>query len=114
MSTGQIITGIALFAVVTAILYIWGLRRSMTQASDLERILLGKCAARVLAYLKHHPTITQKEIARQIQHVKAGQFWSRRRVEVQDAPAFSKKLIDYMLTQQMLERAGNACYKCKT
>ena len=34
------ILGILGFALVTAILYVWGLRRSMTQSADLERILL--------------------------------------------------------------------------
>lgn len=113
MTTGQMILGILLFAAVTAILYVWGLRKSMTQAANLERVLMSKCATRVLAYLKHHPTITQKEIARQIQTVKAGQFWSRRQVQVQDAPTFAKKLTQYMLEQQLLEPAGNACYKRK-
>lgn len=113
MSAGRILLGIALFAVVTAVLYIWGLRRSMTQAADLERILLEKCARRVVKYLKHSPTITQKEIARQIGQVKAGQFWSRRQVQVQDAPAFAKKLAGYMLDQHLLEPAGKGCYKLK-
>ena len=36
------ILGILGFALVTAILYVWGLRRSMTQSADLERILLSK------------------------------------------------------------------------
>lgn len=113
MSPLETILGILAFALVTALLYVWGLRKSMTQAADLEHILLSKCAARVLAYLKHHSTITQKEIARQIQTVKAGQFWSRRQVQVQDARTFAKKLTQYMLEQQLLEPAGNACYKRK-
>ena len=41
MSTGQILLGIAAFAVVTAVLYVWGLRKSMTQSADLERVLLS-------------------------------------------------------------------------
>lgn len=114
MTTGQMILGIFLFAVATAILYVWGLRRSMTQTADLDRILLSKSAARVIKYLKQNPTITQKEIARQVKNVKAGQFWSRKHVEVQDASAFSKKLIRYMLKQQLLEPAGNARYKRKS
>ena len=114
MNTGQIIFGILLFAVVTVILYIWGLRRSMTQTADLERILLSKSAARVIQYLKHHPTITQQEIARQVKNVKAGLFWSRKHVEVQNAPAFAKKLTLYMLEQQLLEQTGSSCYKRKS
>ena len=40
MSTGQIILGIALFAAATAILYVWGLKKSMSQQEDLERSLI--------------------------------------------------------------------------
>lgn len=114
MSTGQIIIGIVLFAIASAILYVWGLRKSMTQAADLEHILLSKSAARVMQYLRQHLTISQKEIARQIKNVKAGLFWSRKQVQVQDATVFAKKLTQYMLEQQLLEPAGNACYKRKS
>ena len=62
MTTGQMILGIFLFAVATAILYVWGLRRSMTQTADLERILLSKSAARVIKYLKQNPTIRKKKL----------------------------------------------------
>lgn len=113
MNTGQIILGILLFAIASAVLYVWGLRKSMTQAADLERVLLSKCAARVIQYLKQNETISQKEIARQIKGIKASLFWSRRKVQVQDAEVFAKKLTDYMLDQQLLEPAGNACYKRK-
>ena len=53
MTTGQMILGILLFAAVTAILYVWGLRKSMTQAANLER---GKrhCTA-ILARLGCRP-----------------------------------------------------------
>lgn len=114
MSTGQIVLGILLFAVASAILYVWGLRKSMTQARDLEQILLSKAASRVLVYLKHHPTISQTEVARQISGVKAGLFWSRRQAAVQDAPAFAKKLTRYMVEQQLLEQTGSSTYKRKS
>ena len=41
MSTGQIILGIALFAVAAAILYAWGLKKSLDQQEDLERSLMS-------------------------------------------------------------------------
>ena len=43
---GQIILGIVLFALVTAVLYVWGLKKSMTQQEDLDRALLRKSAER--------------------------------------------------------------------
>ena len=48
MSFGQIVLGILLFALATAVLYVWGLRKSMTQEEDLERVLLNKCAGTVV------------------------------------------------------------------
>lgn len=54
MSFGQIVLGILLFALATAVLYVWGLKKSMTQEADLERILLNKCAGTVVKYLRKH------------------------------------------------------------
>ena len=39
MSTGQIILGIALFAVAAAILYAWGLKKSIDQVRDIGPLL---------------------------------------------------------------------------
>ena len=113
MNLLQIVVGILLFAAATMVLYLWGLRRSMTQQRDLERALLGKCAARVVRSLKKQETITRKEIAREIQGVRAGLFWSRSRLEVQDAAAFVQKLTRYMVEQHLLEEAGNGRYRLR-
>ena len=105
MSFGQIVLGILLFALATAVLYVWGLRKSMTQEADLERILLK--------YLRKHGSITQKELPALIQGVKAGMFWSKNRIRVQDPAAFAPKLIRYMLEQQLLEDAGGLRYRLR-
>ena len=42
MSTGQIILGIALFAVAAAILYAWGLKKSIDQQEDTHGKETGK------------------------------------------------------------------------
>lgn len=84
MSFGQIVLGILLFALATAVLYVWGLKKSMTQEADLERILLNKCAGTVVKYLRKHGSITQKEMPPLIQGVRAGMFWSKNRIRVQD------------------------------
>ena len=54
MSTGQIILGIALFAVAAAILYAWGLKKSIDQQEDLQRSLMYACVSRVVRHLKMH------------------------------------------------------------
>ena len=52
MSIGQIILGVLMFAAVTALLYVWGLRRSLDQRADLERGLMNACGSKVVRYLK--------------------------------------------------------------
>lgn len=113
MSTGQIIIGVLMFAVVTAVLYAWGLGKSMDQKSDLARNLLSACGSKVVRYLKKNDTITVKEVARQIEGVSVGQFWSRNKLKVQDAEKFSKQVIEFLLDQQYIENAGGGSYRLK-
>lgn len=113
MTVAQKIIGIFLFAIVTTILYLWGLKKSATQAQDLERILLSKCAHKIVRAMKQKPLIDQKWIAEQVSGMKAGLFWSRQRIQVNNPQEFSKKVIAYMLEQQMLEDAGGLRYKRK-
>ena len=101
---GQIILGIVLFALVTAVLYVWGLKKSMTQQEDLDRALLRKSAERVNRYLKAHDTIDRAEMARLVEGVRVGLFWSRQKAAVQDPRAFAPKLARY-LTEQLLVSA---------
>ena len=113
MSTGHIILGIVLFAVVTAILYVWGLRKSMFQGEDLTRILLNRCGNKVVKYLKKHGTITEKQMAQEIRGVTAGEFWSKKRMMVQHPEKFVQQVIDFLLEQQYIEAAGKKEYRLK-
>ena len=69
MTIGRVILGVLLFAVATAVLYAWGLGKSMDQKTDLARNLLSACGSKVVRYLKKNDTITVKEVARQIEGV---------------------------------------------
>lgn len=100
----KIVLGILAFALVTAVLYVWGLRRSATQASDLERNLLSKGAARVLKYLKTHETISKAETTELVKGLRASLPWSRQRVAVEDPKAFAERLLEFMQEQLYLER----------
>lgn len=113
MTKGQIVIGILLFALVTAILYIWGLRKSVTQGQDLTRTLLNRCGNKVVKYLKKNGTITEKEIARQIEGVKAGEFWSKNRIMVQDPKKFVNEVVSFLIRQQYIETAGKDGYRLK-
>lgn len=109
----KILIGIILFALVTAILYVWGLRKSVGQREDLSRILINRCGNKVLKYLRKNGTITEAQIAKEIDGVTASEFWSRKRLMVQDPKKFAKQVIAFLLDQQYIESAGKASYRLK-
>ena len=104
---------ILLFAVVTAVLYVWGLKKAVSQSEDLGRILLVRCGRRVLSYLKKHETITLEEITQQITGVKAGQFWSRKRLTVVEPEKFAGQVVEFLLDQQYIQPAQDKGYRLK-
>lgn len=113
MNTWETILGILAFAVVIAVLYVWGLKKSYTQSADLERILLSKSAGKVVNYLKKHEEITLSQMAQLCTGVKAGQFWSRQKAAVQNPKAFAPKLAQYMVEQLLLEKNSNGRYRLR-
>lgn len=113
MKTWQIIIGVLLFALVGAVLYVWGLKKSMNQQQDMTRSLLSACGSRVMRYLKKHDTITKEEVARQISGVTIRPVWSRNRVKVQDGKTFAPQVIDFLLDQQYIQSAGKNTYRRK-
>ena len=113
MSTGQIILGIVLFAVAGAILYAWGLKKSMDQREDLQRSLMSACGNRVVKHLKKHGTVTGNEVAELIGGITVGPFWSRHKVRVQDGKKVAGQVIDFLLDQQYIESAGGGKYRLK-
>lgn len=113
MSKGMIALGILMFAAVTALLYVWGLRKSMGQSADLSRILLNRCGNKVIKYLRRHETMTTAEIAREIRGIKAGEFWSKKRLVVQDPKKFAVQVTDFLLDQQYIELVSQGKYRLK-
>ncbi len=113
MNTVQTILGVLSFALITAVLYAWGLHKSMTQREDLERILLSKSARKVVNYLKEHESISLEEMSRLCKDVKAGQFWSRQKAAVQNPQAFAPKLARYMTEQLLIKELpdGRFCMR---
>lgn len=113
MSTGQKVLGVVLFALAGAILYVWGLKKSLNQQEDLNRQLISVCGSRVVKYLKRHDSITKQEIAKLIQGVSTGQFWSRHKVKVQDGSKVSGQVIAFLLEQQYIEAVNQGSYRLK-
>ena len=113
MSKLHIAIGIFLFAVAGAVLYVWGLKKSVNQQSDMARILISRCGNRIIKYLKKHEIITLSEVAKQIDGVTAKEFWSRKRLTVMEPEKFAVQVVQFLVEQQYIESAGDKCYRLK-
>ena len=113
MSPVQVVIGILMFAAVTAVLYAWGLGKSVDQEKTLRRNLMSVCGSKVIKQLKKQETITEKEIAKLIDGVKVGQFWSKHKLQVQDGRKVSSEVIKFLMEQQYIESAGKGAYRLK-
>jgi len=113
MTTPQIILGIIAVALITAILYVWGLRKSANQQQDMGKKLLSACGSRVVKALKKQPTITTQQVAQLIEGVTVGQAWSRSKLKVQNGEDFAPQVVDFLLDQLYIEKADGNSYKLK-
>ncbi len=102
MSIGQTILGILLFALAAAVLYVWGMKKSITRNEDLSRQLMSVCGSRVMKYLKKNESITKKEIAKLIEGTTVGTVWSKQRITVTDGKKVADSLIEYLVSQQYI------------
>ena len=87
MKISTVIIGIALFAIVTMILYGWGIVKQKNQTSDLMNLLFSKGQDKIKKYLK--------------------QPFSRNKAVVKDKRDYAKKLVEYMLKTNQLEQEGS-------
>lgn len=105
--------GIALFAVATAVLTVWGMRKSYFEQQTLMNMLLSKSSEKVLSYLKTHDTITEPQMRKLVEGTSVGEFHSRKRMVAQADKAFTTRLIDAMLHDGLIEPAqkGRQVYR---
>ncbi len=107
MSLTTIFIGIGMFAVVTAALTVWGMRKTYFQKEKLANMLLSKSADKVVHYLKSHDTISEKGMRDLVSGIEAAEFGSKARAVVQGDKAFTSKLIEVMLHDGLIEAAGH-------
>jgi len=113
MKTHEIIIGVLLFAVAGAVLYVWGLKKSVDQGSNMERNLLHACGSRVVKALKKKESLSEAEIASLIEGITVGQFWSRQKMKVQSGAKVAPSVITFLLDQQYIEKCGKDSYRRK-
>lgn len=113
MTTLQIIVGILAVALVTAVLYIWGLRKSVGRQEDLNRRLLSACGSRVMKALKKQPTVTVEEAAELIRGISVGPAWSRGRLKVEEGARFAPQVMDFLQDQLYVEKLPDGSYRAR-
>ncbi|MDD6102730.1 MAG: hypothetical protein PUB67_06470 [Clostridiales bacterium] len=104
----KIVAGILAFALVTVIIYMWGLSKQMRSEQDLNNMIMAKGTGIVLKYLKSHDYITKKDIINLFKDgIKVKLFYSRNVAAVNDTDKFSESVIEYMIKTGQLVKEGN-------
>ena len=92
MKISTVIIGIALFAIVTMILYGWGIVKQKNQTSDLMNLLFSKGQDKIKKYLKQHEYVTISQVEQICEGLEAKQPFSRNKAVVKDKRNSSKEI----------------------
>lgn len=112
MDWWKIILGVVGFAIVTIIIFIWGLRKQVDQTQDLNNLLMAKGIKIVKKYLLAHDFIRITDLAPLVAGVTAKRFYSRQKIVVTDNKKFAEDVIKYLVkTGQLIEESGRFRYK---
>ena len=117
MKTVTIILGILLFAIVTAILYLIGLKKKMEEEEALAKKLMNNASLKVIEYLKVNKEASLHEIETLIKDVKAKNFYSGNTALIMDSKEFKYRLLDFMVKNNYLlekkDQNGKKVYTLK-
>lgn len=102
MSIVEYIPFVLLFALATALIYIWGLWRSQRQQQDLSNLLSSKGITHIKRALKKNQKMNKSELKQVVQGLTASQPFSKERIQVTDPSAFLDSLLPYMLRQHLI------------
>ena len=112
----QYIPYVLLFALATAILYTWGLWRSMRQKQDLSNMLSAKGISAIKKALKKNGPLTKKELVPFVKGLTARQPFSREQIGVTEPDKFLDSILPYMIRQKMIreeKRDNKAVYQLR-
>ena len=93
---------VLLFALVTIIVYAWGLWRSVRQNQDLSNMLAAKGVSKVKKALRKNKALTLKELEPFVKDLTAKQPFSRQQIAVTDPKEFLESILSYMIRQKMI------------
>ena len=104
MSTLTKIAGILMFAVITAFLYGWGIKKSVTTNEELLNILYLKGEEKILKFLRKNEKISVSDGEKLLTNLKASLVYSKNRAVVKDKKAFAETLLKRMTDKEILEK----------
>nr|WP_294493994.1 hypothetical protein [uncultured Mediterraneibacter sp.] len=93
---------ILLFALITMIVYAWGMWHAMRQQRDLSNMLSAKGIAKVKKALKKNGPMTREELLPYIENLTAKQPFSREQIAVTEPIKFLDSILPYMVRQKMI------------
>lgn len=94
---------ILMFAVMGALLYMWGLKRSQNQQMQMIQKLYIKCEKIVRNEFKQKDYLLKKDIEKLIVDVKVGEFYKRNKLGVTQPKEFTNAFVDYMIRKGSLQ-----------
>lgn len=104
---------ILLFALATAIIYGWGLWRSVRQQQDLSNMLSAKGISKIKKALKKGP-MSRKDLEPVVSPLTARQPFSSEQIGVTDPGKFLDSILPYMIRQKMIREireGGHTLYE---
>ena len=93
---------VLLFAAATALIYGWGLWRSMRQKQDLSNLLSSKGVAKIRRTLRKNGPLSRSELEPAVKDLTAKQPFSRQQIAVTDPKEFLESILSYMIRQKMI------------
>ena len=93
---------VLLFAAATALIYGWGLWRSMRQNQDLSNLLSSKGVAKIRRTLRKNGPLSRSELEPVVKDLTAKLPFGREQIAVTDPKAFLDSLLPYMLKQKLI------------
>ena len=93
---------VLLFALATAVIYAWGLWRSMRQQQDLSNMLAAKGVSKIKKALRKNGAMTRRDLEPVVKDLSARQPFSREQIAVTDPGKFLDSILPYMVKQRII------------
>ncbi len=105
MNTEVYILGTLSFAVMGALLYIYGYRRSYKMPQELQKQIAIKLEKKAMSFItKNAQGVTVKSIANEIKDVKVGSQLQGYRFSVKDSLATAQAVLDRLLATNKIKK----------